>query len=52
MIWSEELYAIFGVAPEGHEPTYAGYLELVHPDDRSHSMATIEHAATAASRTR
>jgi diguanylate cyclase (GGDEF)-like protein/PAS domain S-box-containing protein len=46
VIWSDELYEIFGVARDGHEATYAGYLELVHPDDRAHNRATIERAAT------
>jgi PAS domain S-box-containing protein len=32
--WSEELYRIFGVSPDDFEPTYKGFLNLVHPDDR------------------
>jgi diguanylate cyclase (GGDEF)-like protein/PAS domain S-box-containing protein len=43
--WSRELHAIFGVAHEARAPTYDGYLELVHPDDRLQTRATIERAA-------
>ncbi|MEY2434655.1 MAG: hypothetical protein QOC92_4380 [Acidimicrobiaceae bacterium] len=32
--WSDQLYEIFGLDPEGFEATYAAYLERVHPDDR------------------
>ncbi|MBV9816845.1 MAG: PAS domain S-box protein [Solirubrobacterales bacterium] len=32
--WSDEMCRILGV-PIGSEPTWAEYLELVHPDDRS-----------------
>ncbi|MCW8862210.1 MAG: PAS domain S-box protein, partial [Rhodospirillales bacterium] len=32
--WSEEIYRIFGVDPQNFRPTYEGFLELVHPDDR------------------
>jgi diguanylate cyclase (GGDEF)-like protein/PAS domain S-box-containing protein len=43
--WSHELYEIFGVPDEGRAPTYDGYLELLHPDDRPQIRATIERAA-------
>jgi diguanylate cyclase (GGDEF)-like protein/PAS domain S-box-containing protein len=32
--WSDELFRIFGLEPGELEATYAGYLALVHPDDR------------------
>ena len=33
--WSDELYRLFGVAPQSLEPrTYEVYLSFVHPDDR------------------
>ena len=32
--WSDEVYRIFGVTPQEFEPSYAAFLELVHPDDR------------------
>ncbi|HAX80351.1 MAG TPA: hypothetical protein DCY88_32075, partial [Cyanobacteria bacterium UBA11372] len=32
--WSEELFRIFGLDPNGSEPTYAELLEKIYPDDR------------------
>lgn len=32
--WSEESFHIFGLDPNGKEPTYADLIELIHPDDR------------------
>jgi PAS domain S-box-containing protein len=34
VIWSEELFRMYGLDPSGHQPTYADYLTRVHPDDR------------------
>jgi PAS domain S-box-containing protein len=33
--WSEELFRIYGVTPETYKPSFKGYLEKVHPDDRA-----------------
>ena len=33
--WSGETHRIFGTNPETFAPTHAGFLELVHPDDRA-----------------
>jgi PAS domain S-box-containing protein len=33
--WSDELYRIYGVDPSRFDATYAGFLALVHPDDRA-----------------
>ena len=32
--WSEEIYRIFGVAPDAFPAIYEGFLAAVHPDDR------------------
>ena len=32
--WSDQLYRIFGLEPGALEPTFEGYLERVHPEDR------------------
>ena len=32
--WSDELYRIFGFAPQEFVPTYKKFLDLVHPDDK------------------
>ncbi len=32
--WSRETHHIFGTDPEDFAPTHAGFLDLVHPDDR------------------
>jgi PAS domain S-box-containing protein len=33
--WSVELYRIYGVSPADVVPSYEGFLERVHPDDRA-----------------
>src|SRR3954469_22405054 len=40
--WSDQLYRIFGLEPGEHEPTFEGYLERVHPDDRAWVRERIE----------
>lgn len=35
MIWSEEVYRIFGREPAQFQPSYQSFLTCVHPDDRS-----------------
>jgi PAS domain S-box-containing protein len=32
--WSDELYRIYGLTPATYTPSYEGYLEMIHPDDR------------------
>jgi PAS domain S-box-containing protein len=40
--WSDQLYAIYGVSPEQHEPSVDTYLSLVHEEDREKVSASIE----------
>ena len=35
LIWSDEVYRIFGLQPEQYKATYEAFLETVHPDDRA-----------------
>jgi diguanylate cyclase (GGDEF)-like protein/PAS domain S-box-containing protein len=42
--WSEELYRIYGIAHDEHEPTFEGYLARVHEDDRARVRGIIKQA--------
>jgi PAS domain S-box-containing protein len=35
LIWSDEVYRIFGLTPQEFEATYETFMEAVHPDDRT-----------------
>ncbi len=34
IIWSDEMYQIYGVTPQTFEPSVKTFLDLIHPDDR------------------
>lgn len=42
--WSAEIYRIFEIDPARFEPSYAAFLELVHPDDRAALDAAYSEA--------
>ncbi len=42
VIWSDELYRIFGLAPREFGATLEGYLERVHPEDAERVRTLIE----------
>lgn len=42
--WSEQLYRIFGVDPQGYRPSFESYLERVHPEDRQQTGAMVARA--------
>ncbi len=44
VVWSDELYRIFGVEPAAFSSTYEAYLALVHPDDQARVRGEIEGA--------
>jgi len=46
VIWSDELYRIYGEERERFTPSYEGYLERVHPDDREQTRSTLARAVT------
>ena len=52
IIWSDELYRIYGVAPGEFPATYAAYLKYVHPEDRARASMTIEQALVSRGRFR
>lgn len=35
LLWSDEVYRIFGVEPQSFEATYEAFFKAVHPDDRA-----------------
>ena len=43
VLWSDELYRIYGVAPKS-ELSYESYLDRVHPDDRELARTVVERA--------
>ena len=44
VIWSAELYRIYGLAVGAFQATYAGFLDRVHPDDRVHVQEKVNEA--------
>src|SRR5262249_20304050 len=44
MVWSEELYRIYGVEPAAFECTFENYLALVHPDDLDATKSVLFEA--------
>ncbi len=47
LTWSDETYRIFGLSSQEFEPTVEGFLELVHPDDRSTAQSAVDAALEA-----
>lgn len=48
--WSDELYRIFGFAPQEFVPDYKTFLRLVHPEDRKILQEAIRGAARGSDR--
>ncbi len=44
LYWSDEIYRIFGVAPQQFKETYEAFLEAVHPQDRAFVMQSVNNA--------
>ncbi len=44
LTWSDEVYRIFGLAPQQFGATYDAFLESVHPDDRRAVMDAVDAA--------
>ncbi len=44
LIWSDELYKLFGVDPRDFKGSYGDFLERVHPDDRDYVQELVRGA--------
>jgi PAS domain S-box-containing protein len=44
VVWSDELYRIWGIAPDEFGASQEAYLETVHPDDRAQVLAIVERS--------
>ncbi|MGZ5000809.1 MAG: MASE3 domain-containing protein, partial [Methylomonas sp.] len=44
LIWSDELFRIFGFKPNSIKPTYQTFLALLHPKDKTPVVAALEKA--------
>lgn len=44
LYWSPEIYRLIGLDPEHTDPTYEGFLERVHPDDRQAVVDAVDAA--------
>jgi PAS domain S-box-containing protein len=50
LVWSSELYRIFGVTPDGFEGRTGDFYERVHPDDRDRVRRAAAESIAAGSR--
>ncbi len=46
VLWSPELFSIFGIDSDVGHPTYPGFLARIHPDDRETFAEAVEEAIT------
>lgn len=46
LFWSLEHFRIFGLDPQTTKPTYEGFYQTVHPDDRSRLRETFEQVVS------
>jgi PAS domain S-box-containing protein len=44
VVWSDELYRIFGLTPGEFEATFAAYQQYLHPDDRARVVQHVQEA--------
>ncbi|MBF0294360.1 MAG: response regulator [Magnetococcales bacterium] len=44
LAWSDEIYRIFGLSKETTEPTYASFLQMVHPEDHEKVTRSVAEA--------
>jgi PAS domain S-box-containing protein len=44
LIWSDEIYRIFGLDPQEFSATYEGFLDVIHPDDRENVNSAFNNS--------
>lgn len=44
LIWSDEIYRIFGRQPQEFEPSYEAFLDTIHPEDRQRVSDAVNEA--------
>ncbi len=44
IVWSDQIFRIFGRDPAGFTPSYAAFLACIHPDDRDAVAAAVDRA--------
>ncbi|NIA29733.1 MAG: PAS domain-containing protein, partial [Actinobacteria bacterium] len=44
LLWSDEIYRIFGLSPKEFENNFESFLNSVHPDDRQFVKKSVDHA--------
>jgi PAS domain S-box-containing protein len=46
IVWSDELYRIYGLEPQSEELNFERYSTFIHPDDKEYLFNTIQNALT------
>ena len=46
VVWSDEIWALYGLPPYSCEPTYTAWADTIHPDDRAATEAAVCQAAS------
>lgn len=44
LTWSDQIYRLFGIDPSDHQPSYASFLNALHPEDRTRVSQAVESA--------
>lgn len=44
-LWSDELWAVYGLEPHSCEPSYEAWLKVIYPEDREQAERTVQLAA-------
>jgi PAS domain S-box-containing protein len=44
VMWSDELFRIFGIRPGSKVPNYENYLKFIHPEDRKRVNGTVKRS--------